>query len=111
MSRTRAGRKSWETRVEFINEVGNFAAALAEKEWKYDLATTKAMVIMRTAKADGRREVITFSQAYSELSMWEGRSFANNSEDGLSDMLCETFLQGAAVHTKKAEYRLWQPVH
>lgn len=108
MSRQRAGRKSWQTRVNFSLEVGNFAAALAEKKWKYSAEDTKAMVITRTANETGAREVITFNRAYGELSGWLNKAFANISEDGFSDMLAETFFQGAAIFTPKAEYRLWR---
>ena len=106
MSRTRSGRKSWATRVAYTNAVGDAVRAIANApEPKYDSKTTKAMVIERTA--NGKKEVITFSQSYGELSMWLNVAFANISEDGFSDMLAETFLQGADIRTPKAAYRLW----
>ncbi|MDB5478840.1 MAG: hypothetical protein JWM96_1335, partial [Alphaproteobacteria bacterium] len=104
-ARNRAGRKSYETKLQRFETIRNFAQAMAEKKWKYDAATTKAMIIERTA--NGKTEVITFSQAYGELSMWLNVTFANISESGLSDMLAETFMQKAAIHTRKAVYRLW----
>ena len=107
ITRKRAGRKSWETRQAFNNTVGNFAQAMAEKIWKYDSPVTKAMIIERTAKETGKAEVITFSQAYAELSGWLGKSFVNTSEEGFSDMLAETFFQNAQIHTPKGVYRLW----
>ncbi len=106
-NRSRAGRMGYETRVNFSRAVGEFAQAFALKEWKYSLNDQKAMVIIRTAKDSGKKEVITFNQAYAELSQWLDKSFANISEDGFSDMLTETFLQNAEVHTSKAVYRLW----
>lgn len=108
MSRTRAGRKAYQTRVDFSRNVGEVIQSFAAKQWKYSLTETKAMVITRTAKETGGREVITFAQAFGELSQWLDRAFANISEDGLSDMLTETFLQGAEIHTGKAVYRLWK---
>lgn len=108
ITRKRAGRRSWETRMRFSRNLTNFVQALAAKEWKFDAATTKAMVIERSATVTGKKEVITFNQAYGELSMWLDKSFANISEDGLSDMLAETFFQGARLVTGKAEYRLWK---
>ncbi|MCD9188284.1 MAG: SWIM zinc finger domain-containing protein [Pyrinomonadaceae bacterium] len=107
MSRTRAGRKSWETRISYHREVGNTVEAFASADWKYDAETTKKMVIERTAKATGKTEVITFSMAYGELSMWLDKVFVNISERGFSDMLAETFFQGAELHTPKATYKLW----
>ena len=106
LSRQRAGRKSWNTRVGYNNAVVDAANAIANAKWKYDSKTTDAFVIERTAKADGAVALIGFSQAYGELSGWLGKSFANISEMGLSDMLAETFLQGASIQTLKAEYRL-----
>ena len=94
-----------------MSDVGNFAAALAAKQWKYSIAQTKAMVIQRTSKADGSREAITCDQAIGELSLWEGRmsrnAFTNTSDDAISDMICDTFLHGATIHTAKAAYVLW----
>lgn len=106
-TRNRAGRKAYETKLNNFATIKNFAAAMAEKRWKFDSATTKAMIITRTAKETGKTEVITFSQAYAELSGWADRAFVNTSENGLSDMLAETFFQGAIVHTPKAAYQLW----
>lgn len=106
MSRTRRGRKSWETRMNFNRTVGSFAAAYAAKEFKFSTAETKAMVIIRTDNT-GRREIITFNQAYGELSLWEGKAFTNVSPDAFSDMLCETFKQRAVIFTRRASYRLW----
>lgn len=74
---------------------------------KYDNTVTKAMIIERLNYATGKTEVITFGQSYGELSMWLNVAFKNTSEFGLSDMLAETFFQGAKIVTKKAEYRLW----
>ncbi len=106
LSRSRAGRKSWATRVNYNHAVGDAVRAMANAPApKYDGKTTKAMIIERTA--NGKTEVITFSQSYGELSMWLNRAFANISEDGFSDMLAETFFQGATIFTAKAEYRLW----
>lgn len=107
ITRKRAGRKAWETRRRFNDNVVDFFAALGRKEWKFDAATTSKMVIERRAKATGEIALITFSQAYSELFDWLGKSFADISDNGFSDMLAETFFQGAVIHTLKAEYRLW----
>lgn len=74
---------------------------------KYGAETTKVMVIERTNYQTGKREVITFGQSYNELSDWLDIAFGNCSEFGFGDMLAETFLQGASIVTKKAEYRLW----
>lgn len=68
ITRKRAGRKAYETKLNNFAAIRNFAAAMAEKKWKFDSATTKAMIIERTT--NGRTEVITFSQAYGELSGW-----------------------------------------
>jgi len=106
LTRQRAGRKSWNTRVRYNNAVVDAANAIANAKWKYDSKTTDAFVIERTAKAGGAVALIGFSQAFGELSGWLGKSFANISEMGLSDMLAETFLQGASIQTLKAEYRL-----
>ena len=106
ISRSRAGRKSWQTRVNYTNAVGDAVKAMANApQPKYGDSITRAMIIERTA--NGKTEVITFSQSYGELSMWLDKSFANISESGFSDMLAETFFQGAKVCTAKAEYRLW----
>lgn len=114
MSRQRSGRKAHETHIEFINEVGGFAEALGAADFKHDRTTTGAMVILRITTA-GAKEVITFAMAYSDLYDFEGRftrhAFSNISEAGLYDMLADTFLEGTAIHTTKAEYRLWNPVH
>lgn len=108
MSKTRAGRKSWETRVNFNIAIGNFAQAVAVNKWKYSIQETKSMIIERTVKATSKKEVITFAQAYGELSIWLKKSFDNSSELGFSDMLADTFLQkNTVVHSGKAEYRLW----
>jgi hypothetical protein len=107
ITRKRAGRKSWETRVRFNSDVSNFFTALGSASRKFDTETTKAMIIERYAKEAGKTEIITFRQAYVELSGWVDRAFFNTSESGLSDMLAETFFQGAQVHTPKAVYRLW----
>jgi hypothetical protein len=101
----RAGRKSWETRLAFVADVGNFAAAMADAEWKYTAAETDAIRVVRKAKATGAEETISFSRAYAEISPWLGRSFSNNSDFGLSDMLAESLLRNAVIHTGKAEYR------
>lgn len=90
-------------RVEYVGK-RNWATPV---QTKYDNTITKAMVIERLALATGKKEVITFSQAYGELSMWMNIAFKNISEFGFSDMLAETFFQGASVVTSKAEYRLW----
>lgn len=113
MSRTTAARKGHETRRKFLRSFGNFAAALAAKETKFSIEQTKAMVIERTAKATGKREVITFNQAYGELSMWSKNTFKDvfdedNSELGFSDLLTEAFLEGKTITTAKAVYTLWQ---
>jgi hypothetical protein len=101
----RAGRKSWETRKRFSREVGEIFRAIADAPApEFD---TKAMFIERFAKETGKREVITFSKAYVELSDWLGRAFENISDKGFSDMLAETFLSRAQVHTGKAVYTLW----
>lgn len=111
MSRTRAGRKAQETHRNFLRTVKDFAQALAEKSWKFSVEETKAMIIERTEKVTGKTEVITCNQAIGEIMNWEGRmnrnSFSNISGDGISDMLCDTFFQGAVVHTGKASYTLW----
>lgn len=113
MSRTRAGRLAQANHRRFLSNVGNFAAALAEKKWKYSVEQTKAMVIIRTKAGEIFGEAITFNQAYADLCAWEGKrtahAFSNISEDGLSDMLAATFFEGATVATKKAEYVLWNP--
>lgn len=83
----------------------------AEAVWQYDTQTTKAMIIERTAKETGRREVITFNQAYGELSIWLGKAFVNISDYGFSDMLAAEFFQGAVFHTRRAEYRFWNRHH
>lgn len=111
MSRTRSGRKAWETRVEFDAGVGAVAAAMSEKKWKYDSQATKAMVIERIDNATGLKRVITFSLAYGELAYQENLAFSNNSEDGFSDMLCDIFFDGSIVWTRRATFRLWNPVH
>ena len=106
----RAGRKSWNTRVRFNNEVANFFIALAEKKWKYTVEQTQAISVERTAKVNGSKEVITGKQAINELSLWEGRlsrnAFSNISGDAISDMLCDILIQGSTVVTAKAEYRI-----
>lgn len=108
MSRSRAGRKAYETRINFNNQVGDFFRSLANApEPKFGRDATKAMIIERVIKETKHKEVITFGEAYGELSMWFNVAFANISPSGLSDMLAETFFQGAAVHTPKAVYRLW----
>lgn len=106
ISRTRAGRKSWNTRNQYNRAVGEAFRAIANSpEQKYGAVVTRAMIIERTA--GGKREVISFSTAYGELSMWLNVAFCDYSEFGLSDMLAETFFQGAVIRTLKAEYRLW----
>ncbi len=72
---------------------------------RFTKAEEKTLVIER--RWQGKREVITFSQAYTELSGWLGRSFSNCSEWGFSDSLFEMFIKGSVIHTPKAEYRLW----
>lgn len=113
MSRTRAGRKAQETHRDFLRNVGNFGGALAAKKWKFTSDQTKAMVIIRTKQGEIFGEAITFNQAYGDLFAWEGKrtasAFSNISEHGLSDMLAETFFQGATIVTGKAEYVLWNP--
>jgi len=113
MSRTRAGRKSWNTRVNFNNQVGDFFRALANAPApKFDNAATKAWIVERTAKADDKKDVMTFNQAYAQLQDWLGLAFSNISEDGFSDMLAAMFFEGTQIHTLKAEYRLWvKPGH
>lgn len=110
MSKTRAGRKAAETHKRFLRDVGNFAAAFAAKEWKYTQAETEALKIIRTARADQSNETISFSKAYGELALWEGKSprsaFANISDLGLTDFLADEFTHGAVIHTAKAVYRL-----
>lgn len=105
ITRRRAGRKSWETRKRFDADAQSFFVALSSKKWKFDNETTRAMIIERFSH--DKREVITFNQAYGELSGWLDKSFANISDGGFSDMLAETFFQRAAIFTGKAEYRLW----
>lgn len=106
ITRKRAGRASWETRVNYNNDLREAARAIGKAEWKHNSNTTKAMIIERTAEG-GSKEVITFSQAYGELSMWLNIAFANITEMGFSDMLADEFFAGATLSTKKAEYRLW----
>jgi hypothetical protein len=73
--------------------------AIGNAEWKYDSKVTKAMIIERTAKETGKREAITFSQAYGELSMWLDKAFANISESGFSDMIAaEIFPRSRVSH-------------
>jgi hypothetical protein len=81
ITRKRAGRKSWETRQRFNNVVGDFFQALASAPKPvFDNSVTKTMVIERVVKESRKKEVITFSQAYGELSMWLGKAFENISE-------------------------------
>lgn len=105
--RNRAGRKAWQTRVEFYRTVGTVATALANTEFKYGRETTKEMIIERTVLIGGQKQVITFNQAYGELFDWVGKAFSNRSDLGLSDALVEIFKQGSRIFTKKAVYRLW----
>ena len=113
MSRTRSARLGHANHRRFLGDFSGFAAALAAKKWKFTVEQTKAMVIIRTATGDIFGDTITFNQACADLFAWEGKrernAFSNISEDGLSDMLAETFFQGATVHTAKAEYVLWNP--
>ena len=104
-TRSRAGRLAAETHKKFIADVGNFAASFAGAEWKYSLAESDQLQIIRESFG-GTEESILFSKAYGELSMWDKRSFANISALPFSDFLVELFLSGATIHTKKAAYRL-----
>ncbi len=92
------------SRADFSREVSDAVRAIGNGKWKYDSNVTNAMTIERTVAATGKKETITFSQAYGELSMWLNVSFANISEEGFSDMLAAEFFSGARIHTKKAEY-------
>lgn len=102
ITKTRQTRRRSETTISF-----DFTADVPQI--KFGSQVTKAMIIERTAQ-NGSREVITFSQAYSELSMWINRSFANISEMGFSDALCEMFLSNSTIFTSKASYKLWNAV-
>lgn len=106
MSRTRAGRRAYETRINFSRDVANFAAALATKKWKYSAAETAAIKVERAESLTGNSQTISFDQAYADLSLWLGKSFSNSSDLGLTDMLAETLLSGATIVTMKAEYRI-----
>lgn len=84
MSRTRAGRKAHETKITFKRDFSNFAAALAEKKWKFSAEETAAIKVERVPLITGfEKAELSFDQAYGELSAWLGRAFNNISPRGV----------------------------
>lgn len=103
ISRKRAGRKSWNTRLRNANAFASAFAAAAQYAPGYN---TDEIHVIRTAKETGEQSVLNFSDFYVEINAWYDRAYCNSSDFGLTDMLCETLLQNAAIHTPKAEYKI-----
>lgn len=95
---TKLSGGTWKIEMDFVKRI---------PQPKYTRAAEKELIIERVW--GGKREVITFNTAYSELSTWLNKSFSNCSEMGFSDCLFELLTSGAEIHTPKADYRLWSP--
>ena len=110
MSKTRAGRQSHETHRNFLRAVGDAAASIAAGKWKYSLAETNGLRIVRTVKDTEAEKTFSLGELYGELAMWDRKAFFNLTELGFSDFLVEIFSSPkTVVHTAKCEYRLADP--